>query len=199
MSLMIFAMAALLGSQALHSPQLDPATAYISAHSRIVEGEATKPVGSFYIGGYSAPGGSERDVIQFYAMRSPDDDSPEGVPYVSIPLARRVHEGGEAQPQASWVDGRTCPQLYGVMYEFSRLSAPAFSTPRFTEEPPGSARMGPVTLSIHAPVVSVWGYARQSDGVPMSMTISGTDGIIARWVSWVEDQLSGCWKALSAE
>lgn len=168
---------------------------HIKNHPRIVQGEAMTPSGAFYIGGYTAPGGTERDIIQFYALRDPTDLSPEGVPYTSIPLARRSHEGVTAgDSEALWADGRTCPQLYGVMAEFSRLAAPTFSIPQLSPEPVGSSRMGPVSISVHAPVLSIWGYARQADGVRMSMTLSGTDGLIARWVSWTEAQLSACWQ-----
>lgn len=167
---------------------------YITAHPRIVEGEAGRPRGTFYVGGYAAPGWSARDVVQFYTLRDPADRSPEGVAYVSIPIASRLHEDQGGLGPRSWADGRTCPQIYGVMYEFSRLSPPMFHTPRLSDETRGSSRMGPVSLGIHAPVVSVWGYSRQADGVPMSMTLSGTDGIIARWVQWSEDQLASCWR-----
>lgn len=183
--------AASLSSNARHADVPD----HIANHPRIVEGEASRPAGTFYVEGYAAPGGAERDIVQFYALRDPSDDSPEGVPYVSIPIARRTHESAAGgSHDVLWADGRTCPQLYGVMAEFSRLAAPTFSVPQFTPEPIGASRMGPVSISVHAPVLSIWGYARQADGVRMSMTLSGTDGLIARWVSWTEAQLSDCWR-----
>lgn len=187
---------ALLGVVLGVSQSFDGPPDHIVNHPRIVEGEAAKPSGTFYVGGYAAPGATERDIVQFYALRDPIDDSPEGVPYVSIPLARRAHESAMGiGTKLLWADGRTCPQLYGVMAEFARLATPSFSTPQFTREPVGSSRMGPASISVHAPVLSIWGYARQADGVRMSLTLSGTDGLIMRWVSWTEAQLSTCWSA----
>lgn len=165
-----------------------------SLQPRIVEGEAQKPPGTFYIGGYSSPGGTARYVVHFYSVRDPADRRPEGVPYVSIPIASRSYETTAGTGPQEWTDGRTCAALYGVMYEFTRLAPPLFHTPRFTPEPEGSSRLGSVPLGVHAPIVSVWGYARQADGAPMSMMLTGTDGIIDRWVRFAEDQLADCWR-----
>lgn len=160
---------------------------------RIVEGEAEKPEGSFYIGGYTSPGGEARHVIHFYSVRDPADRSPEGVPYVSIPIARRSYESSAGADEKVWADGRSCPALYGVLHEFTRLAPPLFHTPRLTPEPPGSSRLGSAPMRVHGQVVSVWGYARQADGAPMSMMLTGTDGLIDRWVRFAEVQLESCW------
>jgi hypothetical protein len=160
---------------------------------RIVEGEAQKPQGSFYVGGYTSPGGEARHVIHFYSVRDPADRSPEGVPYVSIPIASRSYESSTDTAEQVWADGRNCPALYGVMHEFTRLAPPLFHTPRFSPEPAGSSRLGSAPMRVHGQIVSVWGYARQADGAPMSMLLTGTDGIIDRWVRFAEDQLEGCW------
>lgn len=162
---------------------------------RIVEGVSLAPPGGFFVGGYSGPGGTERQVVHFYTVRDPEDHNPEGMPYASIPMANRALENDDGRTATSWADGRSCPQLYGVLYEFSRLSPPLFHVRQLTAEPPGAARMGAGQMRVHAPQVSVWGYARQADGVPATMMITGTDGILDRWVRWSEDQLSGCWSS----
>lgn len=160
---------------------------------RIVEGAAQAPSGTFYVGGYTSPGGTQRHVVHFYSYRDPNDRSPEGVAYTSIPLASRSLENETGRGVESWADGRTCGALYGVMSEFTRLAPPMFHTPRFHLEPVGSGRLGAESMRVHAPIVSVWGYARQADGAPMSMMLTGTDGIIDRWVRFAEDQLVNCW------
>lgn len=162
---------------------------------RIVEGEAQKPAGTFYVGGYTSPGGEERHVVHFYAARDPGDRSPEGVPYVSVPIASRSRETSTGAEITAWADGTTSPALYGVMHEFTRLAPPLFHTPRFAPEPAGSSRLGSTPSRVHGQNVSVWGYARQADGAPMSMMLTGTDGIIDRWVRFAEDQLEDCWKS----
>lgn len=160
---------------------------------RIVQGVADAPRGAFYVGGYSSPGGTQRQVIQFYAIRDPNDRGPEGVAYASIPIASRMLEAEAGGGSRVWADGHTCAALYGVMYEFTRLAPPLFFAPRFNPEPAGASRLGATSMSIHTGDVSVWGYARQADGAPMTMMLTGSDGIIARWVTFAEDQLAECW------
>lgn len=162
---------------------------------RIVEGVAQMPPGASYVGGYTSPGGTARQVVHFYSRRDPDDNSPEGVSYRSVPFASRSYETETSTELQSWADGATCAPLYGVMYEFTRLSPPLFHTPRFGDEPRGAARLGALSMPIHGPIVSVWGYARQADGAPMSMMLTGDSGIIDRWVKFAEDQLAGCWSS----
>ena len=164
-----------------------------SFQPRIVQGVAQAPHGTFYVGGYSSPGGTQRHVVHFYAIRDPNDRSPEGVTYVSIPIASRILETGVGGGPRLWADGRNCSALCGVMYEFTRLAPPLFHAPRFNPEPTGAPRLGALSLGIHTGVVSLWGYARQADGAPMTMMLTGSDGIIARWATFAEDQLADCW------
>lgn len=160
---------------------------------RIVQGVVQTPQGAQYVGGYSNSGGTQRHVIQFYAFRDPGDRSPEGTAYVSIPIASRMLETGTTNGSRVWADGRTCSALYGVVYEFTRFAPPFFHAPRLHPEPAGASRLGAPSMSIHSGSVSIWGYARQADGAPMTMVLTGTDGIIARWVAFAEEQLAGCW------
>ena len=160
---------------------------------RIVEGAASAPAGTFYVGGYAAPGNTTRHIVNFYSRRDPADVSEEGVPYVSIPLARRVLERDGVQGEVQWADGRDCPGLYGVMREFTRLQPPLFSTPRFHSEPAGAGAVGGVGPGLHAPTVAVWGYARMADGAPTSMMLTGDGGILKTWVVFAERELAGCW------
>lgn len=162
---------------------------------RIVQGVGQAPQGAFYVGGYSGQGGTQRQVVQFYAIRDPNDRGPEGVAYVSIPIASRMLETEAGGGPRLWADGRTCSALYGVMYEFTRLAPPLFYAPRFNPEPAGASRLGALSMSIHTGSVSVWGYARQADGAPMTMMLTGSDGIIVRWVTFAEDQLAACWSS----
>lgn len=161
---------------------------------RIVEGEAQAPRGAFFIGGYTSSTGTEKFDVQFYSVRDPEDHRPEGVPYTSIPVARRVLETGDGSGSPSWADGRECGALYGVLYEFERLTPPRFHVPVLQAPPNGASRLGG-PLSIHAPVVSAWGYARQADGAPMSMMLTGTDGLIIRWARFADEQLAPCWSS----
>lgn len=162
---------------------------------RIVQGVEDAPRGAFYVGGYSSPGGTQRHIVQFYAIRDPNDRSPEGVSYISIPVASRMLDMEDGPGARVWADGRSCAALYGVMYEFTRLSPPLFFTPRFNPEPAGASRLGALSMSIHVGDVSVWGYARQADGAPMTMMLTGTDGIIARWVAFADHELADCWSS----
>lgn len=183
-----------LGAAVLASLSLQEAAFGGALQPRIVEGTADAPAGAFFVGGYTSPGGSERHVVQFYAIRDPSDRSLPGVPYVSVPVARRSLETPEGARLESWADGRSCGALYGVLHEFERLTPPAFHVPDLQPRPPGASRLGSTaSMRVHGSVVSVWGYARQADGAPMSMMLTGTDGLIDRWVRFAEEQLSSCW------
>lgn len=182
-----------------------PATAFAQAASgpdpvygagnltRFVEGVDAAPLGSFYIGGYSGPAVEGLEVVHFYAMRDPDDSNPEGVAYTSVPLARRTIEAIDGSREERWADRRNCPALYGVLAEFADLVPPRFVTPRFYSEPLGSARLGGPGTTVHGTTIMVWGYAKQADGAPMSMTLTGTDGLVQRWQSFAHSQLDPCW------
>jgi hypothetical protein len=168
------------------------------AQPRIVEGEALAPRGSFYVGGYSGMSGFQPYTVHFYARRDPADHSPEGAGYTSIPFARRATGRPGPDQKVEWAEGAACPGLYGVMTEFPRLAPPRFHTPRFHSQPPGAGGMGSVPRDMASPPLAVWGYARQADGVPMTMMLTGADGIIQRWVAFAEGALSGCWTSRSS-
>lgn len=160
---------------------------------RMVEGERIKPGGSFYSGGYSG----SRDYIpyavhmyEFRHDRAPDGSDPEWLPW-----AVRLSGSGTQERTVRWADARACPGLYGVFASFADLAPPRFRSPRFHNLPSGSGGPGGAPLTMGAPPLAVWGYARQADGALMAMMFTGPDGLIVDWVGYAESALEGCWRS----
>lgn len=167
---------------------LDP-----DAQPRTAQQRAGAATGALAVGGYSRTGVDGRTVVEFYTVID-RASSRDGVRFTSIPMARRWLERADERLDQGWVDGRACDALYGVLTEFTRLAPPVFHTPPLL----GPPRSGPVGIggpdTRIPPVVStVWGIARQADNAPMTMTITGTDGLIDRWTDFAERSLAGCW------
>lgn len=160
---------------------------------RFEEGLATAPARSFYIGGYLASGREGPIVVHFYAMDDPDIPRIEGIPYASIPVARRANLTSEENSAAVWAEGRSCPALYGVLAEFGRLQAPLFTVPPLTPTPRGAGAMGGAQPAIHGSSAAVWGFARQADGAPSSMFLTAGSGRLMEWQLFAERRLAACW------
>lgn len=154
--------------------------------SREIQGLEHQPANTGFIGGFATPGGTERDVVEFYHYPKAHG--------ASFPIARRARETAGGQGEAQWADGRTCPGLYSVMAAQERISPPLFFVPPLTEPAPTSVPPS-APITVHGSLVSVWGYARQADGAPMFMTLSGSSGLIDAWVRWAERQLHDCWSS----
>lgn len=158
----------------------------LAVQPRELQGLEHRPPGAIFIGGFATPGGTERNVIEFYhySRRSPFS--------AVVPIARRARETPDGQGEAQWADGRSCPGLYSVLFAFERLSPPLFRVPALAEPVPRSSPPS-VGFPLHGGLVSVWGHATQADGGVMFMTLSGANGLIDEWVRWADRQLQDCW------
>lgn len=155
---------------------------------RMQEGEALKPNGSFYSGGYLGSRDFRPYRIHLYEFRNDRGDMVEWVPW-----ALRI-TGTEAQGQRmEWADGRDCPEAYGVLAALSDFSTGRFLTPRFQTLPPGARPVPGPPIGMGAPPLAVWGYARLADGARGSMMVTGADGLIRDWVDFADSQLADCW------
>lgn len=172
-----------------------PATAqrYAGVQPQYERGNASAPEGALYLGGYSRDVGAGRVVVDFYTYRDPHETN-DGVRFGALPIARRSVEAGDGQASVRWADGRVCGQLNGVLTEYARLTPPAFQAPPLYHAPPaGSAALGGPPARMHPGDSSVWGLARQPDGAPSVLAITGSDGLIDRWTEFAEAQLAECW------
>jgi hypothetical protein len=160
---------------------------------RVVEGERLKPNGSFYSGGYSGSQDFIPYAVHLYEFRN--DRAPDGSDPEWLPWAVRLAGSGTQARTVQWVDGRTCPALYGVLVSFADLAPPRFRSPRFHQLPRGADAPSDAPLTIGAPPLAAWGYARQADGALMAMIFTGTDGLIASWVNHAEAALRDCWRS----
>ena len=158
---------------------------------RMVEGEALKPAGSFYFGGYS---GSREFVpyrVHQYDFRiegSPADSRAEWVPW-----AVRVAGAGTQDRRIEWADGRNCTGVYSVEIALSDFPSAKLRTPRFFAPPAGSGSASGPPLVMGAPSLAVWGYANLSDLAFGTMMTTGSDGLIRQWVDFAESRLQDCW------
>jgi hypothetical protein len=155
---------------------------------RMAEGEEMKPPGSFYLGGHSG----SRDFVPF-AVHYYEAQVGSELSHTWTPWALRLSGGDSENLTRQWVDGRTCPALYGVLNEFSLLATPRFRAPSFHSLPPGAGGMGGPGFTIGGSTVAVWGYARQADGGATGLMITGVDGLLPKWVDYAERALEPCW------
>ena len=158
----------------------------LAIQPRELQGLEHRPLGAVFIGGFATPGGTERNVVEFYTYSAHESFT------AALPIARRARETRDGQGQAQWADGRTCPGLYSVLAAFQRISPPLFYVHPITEPTPRSIPPS-AGISLHGGLVSVWGHARQADGAPIFMTLSGGEGLIDEWVRWADRQLQDCW------
>lgn len=167
---------------------------YADVHPRYDHGYGTAPQGALYLGGYSRDSDNGQIIVDFYS-RQDRSLTNDGIRFGAIPFARRsLDTGGGAPTVLAWADGRTCGSLNGVLVEYSRLVAPAFQIPPLYHAPPASsAALGGPPMRIHPIDSSVWGLARQPDGAPSVLTLTGSDGLIDRWTTFAETQLGECW------
>ena len=146
-----------------------------------------------YLGGYSRDTEAGEVVVDFYT-RQDRSLTNDGIRFGAIPFARRSIRNGGSTSVLGWADGARCGQLGGVLREYARLSPPTFQVPYLYQAPPsGSSAMGGPPMRVHPVDSSVWGRARQADGAPSIMTLSGSDGLIDQWTAFAESELKDCW------
>lgn len=158
---------------------------------RMVEGEALKPAGSFYFGGYSG----SRDFVpyrvhlyDFRIEQSSADPRPEWAPW-----AVRLTGAGTQERRVEWADGRTCPGVYSVETALSDFPSGRLRTPRFNTGPAGSGTVPAPPLAMGSPALAVWGYANLPDMAFGTVMTTGSDGLIRQWVDFADSQLQNCW------
>jgi len=158
---------------------------------RMAEGEALKPNGSFYAGGYSGARDFTPYRVHLYDFRSerdPADQQPDWLPW-----AIRLTGSGTQNRHVEWADGRTCPGVYSVQIAVADFPAGRFRAPRFVELPAGAGGPPAPALDMGAPSLAFWGYADLADRALGTMMITGSDGLIRPWVDFADAQLQGCW------
>ncbi len=160
---------------------------------QMVEGERLRPDGSFYYGGFSGSAAYRPYAVHLYELRR--EGAPDGSAPIWTPWAMRVSGVGSQDRQVEWADGRSCPNLYGVVAALADFSPPRFRSPHFQSLPPGAGWPGGAPMTLGAPPVAIWGYARQADGALMTMMITGADGLIADWVRQANAHLEPCWRS----
>jgi hypothetical protein len=158
---------------------------------RMVEGEALKPDGSFYVGGYSGARDFTPYRVHLYDFRS-ERDSVDRQPDW-LPWAVRLTGSGTQSRRVEWADGRTCPGVYSVQVAMADFPAGRFRAPRFIDLPAGAGGPPSPPLDTGAPSLAFWGYASLTDMAFGTMMITGSDGLIRQWVDFADTQLQDCW------
>lgn len=169
-------------------------TAPLGGHNipRMVEGEALKPNGSFYSGGYSSVRHDRPYRVHLYEFRQgrePADPRPDWTPW-----AVRLSGSGVQERRVEWADGRTCPGAYSLALALADFPTARFSRPRFLTPPVGVSAPSAPALDMGAPYAAFWGYAKLPDMGNGTMMITGSDGLIRQWVDFADQQLQDCWR-----
>lgn len=158
---------------------------------RMIEGEALKPSGSFYSGGYSSVRDSQSYRVHLYEFRQAT--GPAHPRPVWTPWAIRLTGSGTQSRQVEWADGRSCPGAYSLAVALNDFPVGGFEQPRFFTSPIGSGNPPAPPLDTGAPYAAFWGYARLPDRAFGTMMITGSDGLIRQWVEFANAQLEPCW------
>lgn len=159
---------------------------------RMVEGESLKPAGSFYFGGYSGSHEFSSYRVHIYEFRVEGSIVSEKATW--SPWAVRLTGSGTQQRVVEWADGRTCPGLYSVQIALSDFPAARVRPPRHYGSPAGTGSTPSPGLTLGAPSLAIWGYARLADGAPGTVMVTGADGLIRQWVDFADAQLHACWR-----
>lgn len=154
----------------------------------MVEGEALKPTGSFYFGGYSGSREFFSYRVHLYDFRAEGSAQPTWIPW-----AVRLTGSGTQQRRVEWADGRICPGVYSAEIALSEFPSARVRTPRFYSFSPESGSTPAPPLTLGAPGLAIWGYAKLADGAFGTVMVTGADGLIREWVDFAEAQLHACW------
>jgi hypothetical protein len=136
-------------------------------------------------------------VVAFYARPDTRTTRPS-VPFPKFWIARRTVGNGVGATDVYWTDQDRCPQLIGLVLWLDRLDVPAMQMPGAGLVPPEGVQGAPVPRPIEPDgqgrtTYEIWGPARDSDGVLLSVSMAGNGDSIADFGDAVQERLSNCW------
>lgn len=151
------------------------------------EGLSAAPRGSFYFGGYSASEDFVRYRVHFFERRV----TPESELGVFVPWALRLSANPASEPK--WVDGQSCPAIYGVMQAVTDYATPRVRSPKFHQLPRGARTPPGPPIPLESSRVSLWAFATFADRSSGQLEFSATSGSLESLVSFAESELDSCW------